>query len=53
MLKALELFNQEKRRIRDDFMCNHFRKTLTKEMIISSLFVSRKNGLEWHKMDFS
>lgn len=56
MLKRLELFNQEKRRIRDEFMCNHFIKGFFffyKEMIICSLFVSRKNGLERCTMGFS
>lgn len=45
MGRELEPFKQEKRRIRDD-ECNHFMKVLTREMISSSPFVSRKKGLQ-------
>lgn len=49
MLKELALFNQEKRS--DDFMCNHFIKLFTKEMIIS--ICVKENGFSQYKIDFS
>lgn len=42
MLKELELFNQEKRRIRDHFTCKHFIKVLTRDDYLVSIHFKEK-----------